>query len=78
MRHVPIRLKCELSGPASHATQLTSRPSSTRCRTAVPGWSVVPFEYRDTVSIPAETQTLPFPARIAWNAIRTVCTDEPQ
>ena len=45
----------------------------------VPGQlSDVPSPNRDTVSTPAETNTSPSPALIAWKAIRVVCTDEAQ
>ena len=40
--------------------------------------SDVPFSNRDTVSTPAETNTSPSPALIAWKAIRVVCTEEAQ
>ncbi len=41
-------------------------------------WSEVPLPKRDTVSTPAETNTSPSPALMAWKAIRVVCTDEAQ
>ena len=45
----------------------------------VPGmWSEVPLAKRETVSTPAETNTSPSPALIAWNAIRVVWTDDEQ
>ncbi len=45
----------------------------------VPGrWSEVPFAKRDTVSTPAETNTSPSPALMAWKAIRLVWTDDEQ
>ena len=34
--------------------------------------------YRETHSTPAETNTSPSPALIAWKAIRVVCTEEEQ
>jgi hypothetical protein len=40
--------------------------------------SDVPFGNRETVSTPAETNALPSPALIAWNAIRMVCSDDEQ
>ncbi len=40
--------------------------------------SELPFAKRETVSTPAEMNTSPSPALIAWNAIRVVCTDEEQ
>ena len=40
--------------------------------------SEVPLPNRETVSTPAETNTSPSPALIAWKAIRVVCTDEAQ
>ena len=33
---------------------------------------------RDTISTPAEMNTSPSPALIAWTAIRVVCTEEAQ
>ncbi len=41
-------------------------------------WSEVPLANRETVSTPAEMNTSPSPALIAWNAIREVCTDDEQ
>ena len=41
-------------------------------------WSEVPLRKRETVSTPAETKTSPSPARIAWKAIRVVCSEEAQ
>ena len=40
--------------------------------------SELPRAYRDTISTPAEMNTSPSPALIAWNAIRVVCSDEAQ
>ena len=40
--------------------------------------SELPLANRDTVSTPAETNTSPSPALIAWKAIRVVCTDDAQ
>ena len=40
--------------------------------------SELPLAKRETVSTPAEMNTSPSPALIAWNAIRVVCTDEEQ
>ena len=40
--------------------------------------SEFPLANRDTVSTPAEMNTSPSPALIAWNAIRVVCTDDEQ
>ena len=40
--------------------------------------SLVPFTPRDTHSTPAEMNTSPSPALIAWYAIRVVCSDEEQ
>jgi len=40
--------------------------------------SAVPLPNRDTVSTPAEMNTSPSPALIAWNAIRVVCSDDEQ
>jgi hypothetical protein len=40
--------------------------------------SELPRAYRDTISTPAETNTSPSPALIAWNAIRVVCSDDAQ
>ena len=42
------------------------------------GPSGVPMPNRDTVSTPAEMNTSPSPALIAWNAIRVVCSDDEQ
>ena len=59
--------------------------SSVRCRASANTGLVVsgrlselPFANRDTVSTPAEMNTSPSPALIAWNAIRVVCTDDEQ
>ncbi len=41
-------------------------------------WSEVPLAKRDTVSTPAEMNTSPSPALMAWKAIREVCTEEEQ
>ena len=41
-------------------------------------WSEVPLAKRETVSTPAEMNTSPSPALIAWKAIRVVCTEEAQ
>src|SRR5215472_8253686 len=40
--------------------------------------SLVPFTPRDTHSTPAEMNTSPSPALIAWKAIRVVCSDDEQ
>ena len=40
--------------------------------------SLLPLTYRDTISTPAEMNTSPSPALMAWNAIRVVCSDEEQ
>ena len=40
--------------------------------------SAAPTPKRDTVSTPAEMNTSPSPALIAWNAIRVVCSDDEQ
>src|SRR6516165_7203485 len=40
--------------------------------------SLDPFTLRDTHSTPAEMNTSPSPALIAWKAIRVVCNDEEQ
>ena len=41
-------------------------------------WSEVPLAKRETVSTPAEMNTSPSPALMAWKAIRVVCTEEEQ
>ncbi len=54
-------------------------PASAKRGFIVSGWlSELPLANRDTVSTPAETNTSPSPALIAWNAIRVVCTEEEQ
>ena len=40
--------------------------------------SALPFAKRETVSTPAEMNTSPSPALIAWKAIRVVCSDDEQ
>ncbi len=40
--------------------------------------SLEPFTLRDTHSTPAEMNTSPSPALIAWNAILVVCSEEEQ
>ena len=40
--------------------------------------SELPLANRETVSTPAEMNTSPSPALMAWKAIRVVCTDEEQ
>ncbi len=40
--------------------------------------SELPFANRDTVSTPAEMNTSPSPALIAWKAMRVVWTDDEQ
>ena len=40
--------------------------------------SLLPLPNRLTHSTPAETYTSPSPARMAWNAIRVVCSDDEQ
>jgi hypothetical protein len=41
-------------------------------------WSEVPLAKRDTVSTPAEMNTSPSPALMAWKAILEVCTEDEQ
>ena len=40
--------------------------------------SLLPLPNRLTISTPAEMNTSPSPALIAWNAIRVVCREEEQ
>ena len=72
------RGSCHGSAPPSAVCLVRARASS-KTGFWVSGWlSELPLTNRETVSTPAEMNTSPSPALIAWNAIREVCTLEEQ
>jgi hypothetical protein len=75
--------------PSSRGSCQTGAPTSARCaeRSSAPAntalrvsgqLSLLPWPNRLTHSTPAEMNTSPSPALMAWKAIRVVCSDEEQ
>jgi hypothetical protein len=72
----PAALAPDRSRAASNAGFCQPPPTSACASGGSP--SELPRAYRETVSTPAEMNTSPSPALMAWNAIRVVCSDEAQ
>src|SRR6266511_2799925 len=81
------RGSCQTSAPPAARLAERSRASAnlgfvqsppTRACASVGSPSELPRAYRETHSTPAEMNTSPSPALMAWKAIRVVCSDEEQ
>src|ERR1035438_1161238 len=72
------RGSCQASAPAPDRCTLRASASAKTGLCVSGQLSLLPVANRLTHSTPADTNTSPSPALMAWNAIRVVCSDDEQ